>query len=123
MKGIADVGASSADRWMEEQLFEEDVRAVLQMLRPNRRERLDGWSEYRTGGSGFRVTLNWSSDFPQAGETHVWRVPRIAEILEALLVGSVRGIDEIPPQVEFQLYREVVEQLRRRLDELEPCYT
>ena len=123
MKAIADVGGSSADRWMEEQLFEEDVRAVLRMLRPNRRERLEGWSEYRTGGSEFRVTVNWSEDCPQAGEMHVWRVPRIAEVLETLLVGSVRGIDEIPPQVEFQLYREVVEQLRRRLDELEPCYT
>jgi hypothetical protein len=36
-------------RWEQEQLFEEDVRAVLNMLRPNRAERLLGWSEYRTG--------------------------------------------------------------------------
>ena len=41
-------------RWEEEQLFEEDLRAVLNMMRPNRAERMLGWSEYRTGGSGFR---------------------------------------------------------------------
>ena len=123
MKGIADVGGCCADRWMDEQLFEEDVRAVLRMLRPNRRERLEGWSEYRTGGAEFRVTVNWSPHCPQDGEMSAWRVPRIVEVLESLLVGSARGADEIPPQVEFQLYREVVEQLQRRLDELEPCYT
>ncbi len=123
MNGMVNVGASSADRWMEEQLFEEDVRTVLRLLRPNRRERLEGWSEYRTGGADFRVTVSWSKDFPHEGEAQHWRVPRIAEVLEALLVGSVRGIDEIPPEAEFRLYRDAVERLRRRLDELEPCYT
>src|SRR5215211_1983681 len=47
-------------RWEQEQLFEEDVRAVLNMLRPNRAERLLGWSEYRTGGQGFRATISWN---------------------------------------------------------------
>src|SRR5688572_29793108 len=46
-------------RWEQEQLFEEDLRAVLNMLRPNRQERLLGWSEYRTGGAGFRATISW----------------------------------------------------------------
>ena len=34
---------TGVDRFVEEQMFEEDVRAVLNMLRPNRRERLAGW--------------------------------------------------------------------------------
>src|SRR3954452_5684809 len=51
---------ASLSRWEQEQLFEEDLRAVLNMLRPNRAERLLGWSEYRTGGSGFRATISWN---------------------------------------------------------------
>ena len=47
---------ASLNRWEQEQLFEEDLRADLSMLRPNRQERLLGWSEYRTGGAGFRAT-------------------------------------------------------------------
>lgn len=113
---------SSADRWMDEQLFEEDMRAVMNMLRPHRGERLSGWSEYRTGGAGYRVTVSWAEDFNKADEAS-WRVPRIAEVLESLLVGSVSGLDEISPQLEFAMYREVVEALRKRLDELEECYT
>jgi hypothetical protein len=114
---------SSADRWMDEQLFEEDLRAVMQMMRPHRRERLAGWSEYRTGGAGYRVTVSWSDEFQKEGGEDTWRVPRIAEVLESLLVGSVSGLDEISPQLEFAMYREVVEALRKRLDELEECYT
>lgn len=57
--------SGAADRWMQEQLFEEDVRAVLNMMRPHRRERLAGWSEYRTGGANFRVTISWDEDFAQ----------------------------------------------------------
>ena len=60
--------SGAADRWVQEQLFEEDVRAVLNMMRPHRRERLEGWSEYRTGGANFRVTISWDEDFAQDGQ-------------------------------------------------------
>jgi hypothetical protein len=114
---------SGVERWMEEQIFEEDVRAILTMIRPHRRERLEGWSEYRTGGAGFRVTVSWSEEFPEETETFVWRVPRVAEVLESLLVGSLSNLDDLAPEREFAIYRQVVEQLRRRVDELEACYT
>ena len=57
------VVADQADRWVNEQMFEEDVRAVLRMMRPHGRERLQGWREYRTGGSHFRVTISWDDEF------------------------------------------------------------
>src|SRR4051812_40754382 len=110
------------DRWADDQLFEEDLRAVLLMLRPNRRERMAGWSEYRTGGAGFRVTVSWSDDFPRPGETDMWRIPRLEEVMESLLVGSVQGIDEMSGREEFELYRKVIDRLGKRLNELEPCY-
>ncbi len=34
----------------EDQMCEEDGRAGGAMMRPHRRERLMGWTEYRTGG-------------------------------------------------------------------------
>lgn len=93
------------------------------MLRPNRRERLMGWNEYRTGGADFRVTVSWSSEMEEPAEMEVWRVPRMAQVLETLLVGAVRNQDDLSPQEEFEFYRQVALDLRRRLDELEQCYT
>jgi hypothetical protein len=112
-----------ADRWVAEQMFEEDVRAVLTMMRPHRRERLLGWSEYRTGGGAFRATISWSDEFPRPGELHVWQLPRIAEVLETILVGSLRNADELTVEQEFALYRSVAQELSRRIDEMEQCYT
>lgn len=59
----------AVERWVDEQMFEEDVRTVLQMMRPHRHERLMGWKEYRTGGANFRVTVSWNSDFENAPPT------------------------------------------------------
>ena len=121
-------------RWEQEQLFEEDVRAVLNMLRPNRAERLLGWSEYRTGGHGFRATISWD---PQAMEQSNRRrgpanrgnpadehfvVPQMTDVLESILVGSVRNADELAAKQEFELYRQVISELHRRLDEMQRCY-
>ena len=55
---LTECGQHVAERWMEEQMFEEDVRAVMLMLRPHRRERMQGWQEYRTGGKHYRVTIS-----------------------------------------------------------------
>jgi hypothetical protein len=121
--GAAARAAAGADRWAEEQLFEEDVRAVLMLMRPNRRERMLGWSEYRTGGAHFRVTLSWDEEFEVAdagrGRT---RVPNMADVLEAILVGSARHDDDLMPAEEFEIYRGVVRELYRRLDDLQACY-
>jgi hypothetical protein len=112
----------NADRWMEEQLFEEDVRAVLAMMRPNRQERLAGWSEYRTGGAHFRATISWDKEFEHTSPSNPLRVPAIADVLEAILVGSARNQDELTAVEEFEIYRDVVCELYRRLDQLQACY-
>ena len=124
---------ASLSRWEQEQLFEEDLRAVLNMLRPHRAERLLGWSEYRTGGAGFRATISWDPA-AAAGEQPKRRkpghnpaddhfvVPQMTDVLESILVGSVRGADEMAAKQEFEIYRGVVRELHRRLDEMQRCY-
>ena len=114
--------AHGVERWVEEQLFEEDVRAMLRLMRPNRQERLKGWSEYRTGGEHFRVTVSWDEEFAHPGEEHVWRVPRLADVIESILVGSARNSDELTAEQEFDMYRAVLRDVGRRLDEMESCY-
>jgi len=113
-------------RWEQEQLFEEDVRAVLNMLRPNRAERLLGWSEYRTGGDGFRATISWDARHQphprrNPADAH-FVVPQMTDVLESILVGSVKNADEMAARQEFEIYREVVRELHRRLDEMQRCY-
>ena len=137
--GSARGGASPLDanlhRWEQEQLFEEDLRAVLTMLRPNRQERLLGWSEYRTGGAHFRATISWDPDVERRdGDSTLPRrpghnpaddhfvVPQMTDVLEAILVGSVKGADEMAAAQEFEFYREVIRELHRRLDEMQRCY-
>jgi hypothetical protein len=116
-----------ADRWAEEQMFEEDVRAVLSMMRPNRRERLLGWTEYRTGGSHFRATISWDEQFQfegsgRAGTAPQTRIPNMADVLEALLVGSALHDDDMPAAEEFEMYRGILREVYRRLDDLQACY-
>ena len=135
----------AVDRWVDEQMFEEDVRSVLKMLRPNRRERLMGWQEYRTGGANFRVTVSWNEEFESAaptrtlmigdnavtqpavpaprGDSHPLVVPHMTDVIESFLIGSARDQDEISAQEEFGYYRAVVAELARRIDEMEACYT
>jgi hypothetical protein len=114
--------SESVDRFSEEQLFEEDVRAVLTMMRPHRPERLMGWSEYRTGGAHFRATISWDPAMEEsAGETML-TVPNLTDVLETILVGSVKNQDELHAADEFEIYRGVVRELYRRLDEMQSCY-
>ena len=133
----------AVDRWVDEQMFEEDVRSVLQMMRPHRRERLMGWKEYRTGGANFRVTVSWNREFeekpparvlmigqsaveqpaPSRPGRHPLMVPHMTDVIEAFLIGSARDQDEISAQEEFGYYRAVVAELARRVDEMEACYT
>jgi hypothetical protein len=118
------------DRWEAEQLFEEDLRSVLQLLRPHRRERLLGWKEHRTGGAGFRVTVSWDgqtdklrADADDADDvTGPLVVPKMADVIESLLVGSAKHQDELLPSEEFALYRDVLHEVHRRLDEMQACY-
>ena len=113
---------AAADRWADEQMFEEDVRAVLSLMRPNRRERLMGWKEYRTGGAHFRATVNWDEQFEDADPAGKTRVPNLVDVLEAILVGSAKHDDDLMPAEEFEIYRQVVRELYRRLDDLQACY-
>lgn len=110
------------DRFLEEQLFEEDVRAVLSLMRPHARERLEGWHEYRTGGAEFRATISWKPGFARDADDEGLAVPRMAEVLEAILVGSTRSPDELSAEQEFGIYRRVVRELYERLNELESRY-
>ena len=109
------------DRWVEEQMLEEDLRAILRMIRPHGRERLSGWKEYRTGGANFRVTVSWDPQIERGDESLA--VPNMADVLEVLLVGSAVEQDELTAQEEFGHYRAVVAELGRRVDEMESCYT
>ena len=116
---------AAADRWAEEQMFEEDVRAVLSMMRPNRRERLMGWKEYRTGGAHFRITVSWDEEFEPAmdgGGAPQTRVPNLADVLEAVLVGSALHDDDLLAAEEFDIYRGILKEVYRRLDDLQQCY-
>ncbi len=108
--------------WMDEQLFEEDVRAVMKMMRPNSRERLQGWKEYRTGGSHYRVTVSWDDEFAiTARETNL-AVPHMADVIESLLVGSARNQDDMSPVDEYEKYRQVVRDVYQRLTEQQSRY-
>ena len=117
--------AAGAERFIDDQMFEEDVRAVISMMRPHRRERLMGWKEYRTGGANFRATISWDKTFersPQSAEERCLSVPRLTDVLESILVGSVKDQDELHAAEEFEIYRGVVRELYRRLDEMQSCY-
>ena len=121
--------APAVDRWVDEQMFEEDVRAVLLMMRPHRRERLMGWSEYRTGGRLFRATISWDEEFAaDAGSSpdpqpqdEVFTVPNFADVLEALLIGSIRSDAELTVAEECGAYRGLLHELERRVDERGRC--
>jgi hypothetical protein len=117
--------AQPRDRYAEEQNFEEDVRSVLSRMRPNRRERLLGWSEYRTGGACFRATVSWDPAIekePNPEHERNLSIPRLTDVLESILVGSVKNQDELHADEEFEIYRDVVRELYRRLDEMQSCY-
>lgn len=111
-----------ADRWVEQQMFEEDVRAVMKMMRPHSRERLTGWREYRTGGSHFRVTISWDDEFEISSRGLPLCVPNMTDVLETLLVGSIQDPDELTPSEEFEHYRAVVRELHERLGQRQACH-
>ena len=109
------------DRFEAEQMFEEDVRAVMTMLRPNRRERLLGWNEHRSGGAHFRATVSWAPQFAQDADAR-FTVPHMADVLESVLIGSVRSELELSLTDEFDLYRGVVRELYKRVNDTQSCY-
>jgi hypothetical protein len=121
--------APAVDRWVDEQMFEEDVRAVLLMMRPHRRERLMGWSEYRTGGQSFRATVSWDEEFAADAGTspdpqpqdEVFTVPNFADVLEALLIGSIRSDAELTTREECEAYRALLREVERRVEERGRC--
>jgi hypothetical protein len=117
--------AEPRDRYAEEQEFEENVRTAMSMMRPNRRERLLGWSEYRTGGAYFRATVTWDPAIekePNPEHEKNLSIPRLTDVLESILVGSVKNQDDLHAEEEFEIYRDVVRELYRRLDEMQSCY-
>ena len=130
--------APAVDRWVDDQLFEEDVRAVLLMMRPNRRERLMGWSEYRAGGKDFRATISWNDeaiagpnelpattdavDASEATVSGLFTVPNVVDVLEAILIGSIRADSELSPEQECEAYRRVLKAVERRVGQFQECY-
>ena len=111
-----------ADAWVREQVFEEDVRAVLRMMRPHGRERLMGWKEYRCGGQHFRITVSWDEQFESTNRAQPLTVPNMADVMENLLVGSSKDSGDLPPREELDHYRAVIRELYQRLDAMENCY-
>jgi len=123
--GCGGAAARAADRFVEDQLFDEDVRAVVALMRPHRRERLLGWTEYRTGGADFRATISWGEAFeraPQSDGERCLAVPRLVEVMASILVGSVKDLDELTPAQEFDIYRGVIRDLYFRVDGMQGCY-
>lgn len=117
--------ARAVDHFVDDQMFEEDVRAVVAMMRPHRRERLMGWAEYRTGGANFRATISWDpslEDACQTAEERCLSVPCLTDVLESILVGSVKDQDELTAAEEFEIYRGVLRELYRRLDDMQTRY-
>jgi hypothetical protein len=108
--------------WMDEQLFEEDMRAVMKMVRPHARERLQGWKEYRTGGAHYRVTVSWDDEFAITSRDANLAVPHMADVIETLIVGSVRNQDDLAPVDEYEQYRQVVRDVYQRLTEQQSRY-
>ena len=112
----------NVDLWVKEQMFEEDVRAVLRMMRPNTRERLQGWNEYRTGGAHYRITISWDDEFQITSNDTSLAVPHMTDVIETLLVGSARNSDEMNVTDEFDQYRKVVRDVYQRLEQRQSCY-
>ena len=117
--------AAAVDRWVDDQMFEEDLRAVLLMMRPHRRERLMGWSEYRTGGRHFRATIAWDEHFAEEGNAQggdlphgeTFSIPNTVDVLEAILLGSIRSDADLEPEQEGEAYLAVVKELSRRVEQ------
>ena len=47
---------------------------------------------------------------------------RLTDVLESILVGSVKDQDELTAAEEFEIYRGVLRELYRRLDEMQSRY-
>ena len=112
----------SAARFVEVPLFDEDIPAVIALLPAHRFERLPGWTEYRTGGVDFRATVSWGEAFgraPQSDEERCLLVPRLVEVLASILVGSAKGLANLTPAQEFNIYRGVIRDLYFRVDEMQ----
>jgi hypothetical protein len=111
----------NVDLWVNEQMFEEDVRAVLKMMRPHGRERLQGWNEYRTGGAHYRITVSWDDEFQITSNDNALAVPHMTDVIETLLVGSARNQDDLQVSDEFEQYRKVVREVYQRLEHRQSC--
>lgn len=126
---VSPQSAPAVDRWVDEQMFEEDLRAVMTMMRPHRRERLLGWSEYRTGAKHFRATVSWDEEFAADAGTEVdpqpldelFVVPNFADVLETLIVGSIRSEADLTTDQECETYRALLTELARRVENRARC--
>ena len=114
--------AAAVDRWVDDQMFEEDLRAVRPHHQQHRRERLMGWREYRTGGRHFRATIAWDEQFAEEGDggglpyEEAFSVPNTVEVLETILLGSIRSDADLDPEQEGVAYLAVVKELVRRVE-------
>lgn len=109
-------------RWIEQVEFESRLRSLASAMRPHKAQRLAGWREYRARGYGLRVTVAWDPAIHDPAADGDLAVPRMAEALETLLVGSAARQDDLHPHEEFALYAAVVRDLLARLTELRSRY-
>ena len=105
-------------QWQHDLAVEQDVRTLLQILRPHGLRQVAGWNEHRCVGDHFRVTVSWDDALHRAGVNEPYVIPRLADVMESILVGSARNQDELTPEAEFALYRAIVRELGQRLDSL-----
>ena len=109
--------------WPREHVTDAEIDELLKILEASNKaaERNLAWIEQRSRGEGFRVTVSFDPDIVSA-ETDLFSIPRITDVLEAVLIGSARNQDELQPEEEFELYAMVVRDLAARIQELRSRY-
>ena len=94
-----------------------------------------GWSEYRTGGKDFRATISWDeqavgdsadilapSDADEAALTKLFTLPNVIDVLEAVLIGSIKTDLELNCEQECEAYRRVLKAVEQRVTQFQECY-
>ncbi len=127
-----EAGALNSDdylQWLAQRSFESDVREIMAMLQPHVRERLIGWNQYHVGGADMRLTVSWSEQWARHDAYNAadsapaeMAVPCMADVLTALLVGSIKDQDRHTVEQEFAAYDRVLAAVRRRLMEMRASY-
>ena len=115
--------AANAPEWPRDHVTDQEIDELLKILQASNEaaERNLAWIENRSRGEGFRVTVSWDPEISPT-EADLFTIPRITDVLEAVLIGSARNQDDLDHNEEFELYAMVVRDLAARVQELRSRY-